>query len=239
VKLIALETATREGSVALWNEGRLVERDVDLRGEGVLAGLERLLREHRVAPAEIGAVAVSVGPGSFTGVRIGVAAAQGFCFATGASAVPVGTLESLALSAVESDWGLPGTLVLPSLDARRDEVYAALYRIGAPGSWPERLWGPEPIHPRVLAEKLAQVLPQGGDVGAAVLCGGGADQLSALFPEASGWAKPSGLARARASMIARAALRKLDTAQRPEELEPVYLRKSDAEINREKRLSRP
>jgi tRNA threonylcarbamoyladenosine biosynthesis protein TsaB len=236
--LVGLDTATGEGSVALLSDGRISERDVDLRGEGLHPAWERILRENGVAPAQVEAVCVSVGPGSFTGVRIGVAACQGFCFATGARAVPVGTLEALAVAAAESEWGLSGTLVLPSLDARRGEVYAALYRVEGGGSLPKRLWGPEPIQPAVLSEKLAALLPGGEKVDGAILCGGGAEHLAALFPEDAGWARPSGLARARAGMVCRAALRKLDAARSPEELQPVYLRKSDAEIHREERLSR-
>ena len=235
--LVALETATRHGSVALVEGERTVERDVDLRGEGVVAGLWQLLGEQGVSPRKLDAVAVSVGPGSFTGVRIGVAAAQGICLATGADAVAVGTLEGLAWCGSTSDWGLEGTLLLPSVDAGRNEVYAALYRAGPAGTPPERLWGPETVSAERLAHQMSSGFASRGWGKEGVLVGSGAEALADLFPEESGWFCPSVLGRARAAAVARAGLLRLERGDGhlPEELEPVYLRKSDAEIHREKR----
>ena len=239
MRVVALETATPEGSVALLDAGRIVERDVDLRREGAVAGIRRLLGEAEVEPDAVDAVAVSVGPGSFTGVRIGVAAAQGLCRGLGVPAVAVGTLEGLAWAAQGSDWGMPGTLFLASVDARRAEVYAALYRGGAGGEPPELLWGPDVVSCTALVRRFVEMRPEGrGPEGA--LVGNGAELLAPLFPAEGGWARPQSLARARASAVARAAAAKLASGETktPAELQPVYLRKSDAEINRERdRLS--
>jgi len=238
VRLVALETATPEGSVALLDGDRLVERDVDLRGEGAVAGLRTLLRENGVEPDDVDAVAVSVGPGSFTGVRIGVAAVQGFCRGAGVPAVPVGTLEGLAWGARGSDWDVSGARLLASVDARRGEVYAALYRGGAGAGPPELLWGPEVVSCAALVRRFSELRPEGGPEGA--LLGNGGDLLAPLFPVESGWARPRSLARARASAVARAGAWKLAAGETrtPAELVPVYLRKSDAEVRREKnRLS--
>jgi tRNA threonylcarbamoyladenosine biosynthesis protein TsaB len=238
MRIVALETATTDGSVALLDGDRIVERKVDLRGEGVVAGLERLLGEVEIPPDEVDAVAVSVGPGSFTGVRIGVAAAQGLCRGLDIPAVPVGTLEALAWSALASDWGLPGTRFLASVDARRAEVYAALYGCGAQGP-PELLWGPEVVSCEALVRRFLEMRPEVREqIGA--LVGSGAPLLAPLFPAESGWARPQALSRAQAAAVARVGAHKLlagDT-RTPAELQPIYLRKSDAEINREKnRLS--
>jgi len=238
VRILALETATRSGSVALVDGERVVERPLELRGSGAVAGLERLLEETGVRPSEVGAVAVSVGPGSFTGVRIGVAAAQGFCVGTGAGAVPVGTLDGLAWSALGTEWGVPGTRLLASVDARRGEVYAALFRVAVGGASPERLWGPEPVSCEALAKRFAELAPAAGGEEPGVLIGDGAALLLPLFPAGAGWAAPAHLSAARASAVARAALARAGAGGilRPEQLEPVYLRKSDAEIRREERL---
>jgi tRNA threonylcarbamoyladenosine biosynthesis protein TsaB len=237
VRIVALETATRCGSCALLDGDRLVERPVDLRGAGAVAGLAELLREESVAPGDVDAVAVSVGPGSFTGVRIGVAAAQGFCLATGARAVAVGTLDGLAWRAVGTEWDVEGRPLLASVDARRGEVYAALYRAAAGGSAPDPVWGPEAVSPPALARLFAERGPAADGV-PGVLLGDGAALLFPRFPPESGWARPAGLASAGAGAVARAAAGDVVRGRTlgPDELEPVYLRKSDAEIHREERL---
>lgn len=77
--------------------------------------------------ADVGAVAVSMGPGSYTGLRIGVSTAKGWAMAYGAALVGIPTLEALAAHA--TPWAAPGDTVCALLDARRDDVYAAAYRI--------------------------------------------------------------------------------------------------------------
>ena len=239
MKLLALETATRAGSVALLAGDRFVgEREFDSREEGVVAACDRLLGEAGLGAHELDGIAASVGPGSFTGVRIGVAAAQGIALAAGIPTVAVGTLEGMAWLARESDWGMQGAFLLPSVDARRAEVYAALYRVVAETD-PELLWGPEAISCVTLADRFAEALPRGGMVAAGVLAGDGAALLAPLFPESGGWSRPTPLARPSARGIARAGAKRLAAGEGvgPEGLQPVYLRKSDAEIQREKRLS--
>jgi tRNA threonylcarbamoyladenosine biosynthesis protein TsaB len=238
VRILALETATRAGSVALLEGDAALERRADLRGEGVVAAVAALLAEAGCAPGAIDAVAVSVGPGSFTGVRIGVAAAQGFCRATGAPAVAVGTLDALAAAARGTEWGVPGTRLLASVDARRGEVYAALYRVGGPESRaPAPEWGPEAVSCAALAARLAGVVPPGGEI-PGVLVGDGAALLWPLFPPGADWAAPSRLARPSAAAVARVAAERAAAggSVKADGLEPVYLRKADAEIRREERL---
>lgn len=229
MKLLALETATPAGSVALLDGERLVERDFDPRGQGAVAALAHLLAEEGVRPGDVDGFGVSIGPGSFTGVRIGVSVAQGFCRAARALAVPVGTLEGLAWAGRESDWGVPGMLLLPSVDARRGEVYAAVYR--AEESGPVRLWGPEVVSCGELAGLLAG-LAVGDSEG--VLLGDGAALLAPLFP--AGWAAPAALARPRAGSVARVAAARLASGAwvAPDRLVPEYVRKSDAESRRDR-----
>jgi tRNA threonylcarbamoyladenosine biosynthesis protein TsaB len=237
MKVAALETATTKGSVAILDGMRLVENDFDLRGDGAVFALENLLATQRITPKEIDAIAVSIGPGSFTGVRIGVAAAQGFSMGTGCKIVAVGTLEGIAENVVPTEWAVPGALILPLVDARRDEVYASLYRIPETSGEPVLEWGPEVVSCPLMAELLQKILPAGAKVDVGVLCGEGAALLAPEFHLGSGWAAPSSLSRARAGAVARVAARKLVRGQwtNAEDLQPVYLRKSDAEIAREKR----
>ena len=237
--ILGLCTATSQGSVALVNGSWTAELDFDPRGDGAIVALQNLLTREGVAAAEIQAVAVSVGPGSFTGCRIGVAAAQGFCFAAGIPAVPVGTLDGLAGLARTSDWGVPGTFILASVDARRAEVYAALYGVPEAGGETELVWGPEVVSCVTLAERFARSRPEDRTVAQGVLVGDGAQLLGPLFPPDAGWESPERLRRTSALAVARcgeAAWRAGDVVP-PDQLVPVYLRKSDAEINREKRLS--
>jgi tRNA threonylcarbamoyladenosine biosynthesis protein TsaB len=237
--ILAFETATGAGSVALLAEGRRAERSFDPRGEGALPAAAGLLAEEGCAPGDLTAVAASIGPGSFTGVRIGVSAAQGLAHGLGLPAVPVGTLEGVAEVARESDWGVPGALVLASVDARRAEVYAALYRVPEEGGDTALVWGPEAVSCVGLAERFARTAPSDRVVAQGVLVGDGAALLLPLFPEEAGWAAPERLRRASALAVARVAARKLERGGGvpAARLEPVYLRKSDAEIRRQERVA--
>lgn len=234
MKILAFDTSTGLGSVALQDGDQQIEREFDSRGEGLLVAVESLLADSGVRATDLDAVAVAVGPGSFTGVRIGVAAAQGICRGVDRPAVAVGTLEGLAWVGQDSDWGLEETWILPSVDARRGEVYAALYRVS--GKEPELVWGPEAISCPELAGRL---LGTSDDlrVERGVLVGGGAALLRPLFPEDSGWSSPASLARPRAGAVAQAAIPKLERGEAvpAAKLEPIYLRKSDAEIRRQER----
>jgi len=127
VKVLGIETATEFASVALVDDGEVLAE--------ALARLHRRLTEELVLlvkwtleragvePGELAGVAVSAGPGSFTGLRVGMATAKGLCFARGLPIVAVPTLKAMAARMAPSS--LP---ICPLLDARRREVYAALYR---------------------------------------------------------------------------------------------------------------
>ncbi len=134
--LLALETATDVCSVAVMQEGRLT---VDLtltrrraHAENLAPMIEAALQMAGVAPSALDAVAVSAGPGSYTGLRIGVSTAKGLALATGARLIGVPSLEALAASAALQ--GAAGDAVCTLFNARRDEVYAAVYRIGDDGA---------------------------------------------------------------------------------------------------------
>ncbi|MHC4252576.1 MAG: tRNA (adenosine(37)-N6)-threonylcarbamoyltransferase complex dimerization subunit type 1 TsaB [Planctomycetota bacterium] len=136
--LVAIETSGASGSVALLlTNGTLSERDVGRpaapaerpsgHGRELLPAIDALVAEAGIAKADIGAVAVSVGPGSYTGLRIGVTAAKTLAWALGRDLVGVPTLEALAREAATQ--GVPeGTRrLVPVVDARQREVYAAVF----------------------------------------------------------------------------------------------------------------
>ena len=128
MKILAFETSAKAGSVALTDNGVLLGESYQNTGlthsQTVMTMAEDLLKSCGVTPKEIDAVAVAAGPGSFTGVRIGVAAAKGFAWGGQLPCYGVSTLEAMALGL-----GVYNGYVCPVMDARRNEVYNALFRV--------------------------------------------------------------------------------------------------------------
>lgn len=133
--LLALETATTTCGVAVLVDGDLVDEAhlhrPRVHSERLTPLIEETLSHAEVAPSSLDAVAVSQGPGSYTGLRIGVSTAKGWALATGADLVGVPTLEAYA--ACLRPVAAAGDVVCALLDARRDEVYAGAYRRTADG----------------------------------------------------------------------------------------------------------
>src|SRR5215218_6268475 len=111
---LAFDTATSVTTVALVGDTGVLGERVSTPGR-LLADADELLREHGAAPSELARVVVGTGPGSFTGIRIGLAAARGLSFSLGIPVGGVSTLDALAA-------GAPGCL--PVIDAKRREVFA-------------------------------------------------------------------------------------------------------------------
>ena len=126
--ILAFETSAKAGSVALLDEKKLLGESYQNTGlthsQTLLAMGEDLLKSCGYAPADVTAVAVAAGPGSFTGVRIGVAAAKGFAWAKELPCYGVSTLEAMALG-----FGAWEGYVCPVMDARRSQVYNALFEV--------------------------------------------------------------------------------------------------------------
>jgi tRNA threonylcarbamoyladenosine biosynthesis protein TsaB len=127
MKLLAVDTTSTQGSIAV------LEDDTVLGGAGfetpaghaqrLLPEIDRLLGSLGLSLADVEAFAVAVGPGSFTGLRIGIASVEGLAFATGRPVIGVSTLEATA-----SRYRSRSRLVAPFLDARREEIFGALFR---------------------------------------------------------------------------------------------------------------
>ena len=128
MKLLAIDTVTEACSAALWLDGEVLERfEIAPRGHTtlILPMVQDLLAEADMRLAQLDAIAVDRGPGSFTGVRIGTGVVQGLAYATDLPVVPVSSLATLA----QAVWLHQGhEYVLALIDARMQEVYGAHYR---------------------------------------------------------------------------------------------------------------
>jgi tRNA threonylcarbamoyladenosine biosynthesis protein TsaB len=126
---LLIETATQICSVVLASDGRiLARRDSDVpnaHSTRLSVFIQEVLDECHLAPRDLGAVCVSAGPGSYTGLRIGVSSAKGFCYALGIPLVSVPTLLSMAALYYRQHPEYKG-LVCPMIDARRMECYTMM-----------------------------------------------------------------------------------------------------------------
>ena len=132
MRVLAVDTSTLAGGVALVDGERLVAEyllDVSVtHSERLLAAIDAVISDARWSPRDLQGLAVSVGPGSFTGLRVGISTVKGLALALG---IPVAAVPSLDALAAAVPWAsLP---VCPVLRARRQEVYAAFYRWNGEG----------------------------------------------------------------------------------------------------------
>ena len=223
MRVIAIETATMVGSIAIVDDARVIsEVTLNARAnhsERLMAAIDRLLGDSGLAIDDMDGVAVSIGPGSFTGLRIGLSAAKGLSYASGKPLIGIPTLDALALNMTFSSY-----LICPIQDARKGEVYTALYRPG--DNSPEKMTDDMAVDPSALAGMITQKT---------VFLGDGVNryrellmkQLGELYNEA-----PIPLQLPRASNVAMLGLKRLEKGDTddPFTLIPRYIRKSEAEI---------
>ncbi|MBI5905774.1 MAG: tRNA (adenosine(37)-N6)-threonylcarbamoyltransferase complex dimerization subunit type 1 TsaB [Deltaproteobacteria bacterium] len=224
--ILAVESATPRGSVALASGGAVrAERFLPpgrQASEAYIAAVEELFSEAGARPGDVSCVAVSAGPGSFTGLRVGMSAAKGFCFGWGVPLALVPTLSGLA-SRIPGE----GRSVCPVLDARKKEVYAALFR--RVGEGVERLSPDMAISPEALLDRLPA-----GDV---VFCGDGMERYGVLFRDRLGdrmsiVSGPDGLPAAGAVGIAGERAFLAGKVADPRSAVPAYIRTPEAEFRR-------
>jgi tRNA threonylcarbamoyladenosine biosynthesis protein TsaB len=190
--------------------------------QDLLPELERLLGEGGVGWDDVRLIAVGVGPGTFTGLRIGIATARALAQALAVQVAPVSSLEALAAGAGERGDLEQGDLVLALIDARRGQVFSALYRHERR---PQQVWQPQVLDPAAL---LARV----DGLDAAPLAAGDwalrsrqeLERVGARVPESD-----SGLHAVDAVQVCKLARDVEPVAA--EEVYPVYLRLPDAEVN--------
>lgn len=222
--MLGVETATPLGGVALVSAagvllGESTLRNHESHSERMLPALDALLRALGVSLGELAAVAVSRGPGSFTGLRAGIAAAKGLAFSLGVPLFGVSTLEALAANAPPREG-----MVCAVLAARRGEVFRAHFASGPAG--PERL-GQDGL---VTIEALAAELSADQLVIGAIPPGISRLALDPGKPRCA----PPHLCHPRAAVIAGFGLRALGESRESElsTLLPSYLRHWDAEQSR-------
>ncbi len=208
--------------------------------------VEALLQTAGVAPKALGGFAVAAGPGSFTGLRIGIAAVKGMASALNLPCAPVSTLKALAFNAA----AFRG-LICPVMDARCNQVYTGLF--AGDGVYPRRIWDDEAVTLDDLGQKLIDTMHTAPAM-SLVLVGDGAelcynyfrDKLPKLFaddsPKGQGdtprvFLAPVHLRHQRASSVGMCAAAKWQALAAPADaLAPVYLRIPQAERERQKRL---
>ena len=229
--ILAFETSAKAASVALCREGVLLGESYQNTGlthsQTLLSMAESLMASCGVAAGDIDAVGVAAGPGSFTGVRIGVAAAKGFAWGREIPCVGVSTLAAMAVG-----FGAWQGYVCPVMDARRSQVYNALFRVDCGKC--TRIREDRAISLRDLGEDVKNLSGPIFLVGdGSVLC------YNTLLETVPGLVLPPEHRRhQRAAGVALEAARILETGERPSgaELVPNYLRLSQAERERLERM---
>jgi tRNA threonylcarbamoyladenosine biosynthesis protein TsaB len=225
MNLLAIETSTRTTSVAvLAGDGRILASHAghaDTHSEQLLPLIAQVLAQAAIAPRALDAVAVGVGPGSFTGLRIGVAAAKGVAFAADR---PLWVVSSLAALALDLAACSAADVLVPILDARRGELFAGCYRRTDTGI--AELAPDQVIVPAELAAMVARLAP--GDPHIA-LGGDGVAAHSDRLGSAAAWVVVDGPTTPTAGSIGRLAL----AGARADVLghgAPRYIRPAEAEV---------
>ena len=226
--ILAFESSAKSASVALVKDGELLSQysqcSALTHSRTLLPMAEDMLKNAEVKLSEVDLIAVAHGPGSFTGIRIGVSTVKGLSWAADKPCVGVSTLEAMAWHGL-----LSGGYVCPVMDARRQQVYNALFMIE--DGKPQRITDDRPI-------ALAQLADEVRSLNAPVLLvGDGAALTEKFFREHSVPCRiaPENLRWQSAWGVAMAASDKQPGTS--ETLLPVYLRLSQAERERQERLS--
>lgn len=226
--ILAFESSARAASVALVEDGRLLSQYSQCSGlthsRTLLPMAEDMLKNAELTLDRVDRFAVAHGPGSFTGIRIGVSTVKGLAWAADKPCVGVSTLEAMAWHGVSA-----GGLICPVMDARRGQVYNSLFRIE--NGKPLRLCEDRPIALPQLAEELQALNAP------AFLVGDGAELAArylneqaipcVMAPENLRWQSAWGVAMAAMDQ----------PAGNADSLLPVYLRLSQAERERQERLA--
>ena len=227
MRILAFESSAKAASVALLTDGLLTGEYFQNSGQThsrtLMKMAKDLLDNCELSPADVDLAAWANGPGSFTGVRIGAAAAKGLCWGRELPGLPVSTLEAMAWNAAGADG-----VICCCMDARRSQVYNALFRI-ADGS-PERLCPDRAVSLEELEAELRTLEGPIRLVGdGALLC------WDALHERVPGLRlAPEHLRQQRASGVALAAWKAVQegSTQDPAVTLPNYLRLSQAERER-------
>ncbi len=233
MRILALETGTSACTVAV-TDGELVLAELTLQvprahSTRLMPLIAQAIADSGLSKQDLDAVVVGVGPGSFTGLRIGLSTAKGLAFALNKPCIGVGTLKAMAYGT-----GAQIGLVVPMLDAKRGEVFTGVYAAGDrdPNTWAELL-PPSHLSVAALAERLAelrtglrhtwQFVTVCGDVATKYASDLGLGEAVRVAPAGALLPRASAVAAVGQALLAQGA------PADPDALAPVYLRKSEAE----------
>jgi tRNA threonylcarbamoyladenosine biosynthesis protein TsaB len=240
MKILAIEISTMLGGIAIVDDsaGLIAEMRLNVESthsERLMTGVEHVLKQSGLALSDIDAFAVAIGPGSFTGLRIGLSTVKGFSYATGKPIVSIPTLEALA-------WNFPYCKypVCTMLDARKKEVYAALFIWENSGF--RRLINELSIKVERLLEMINENLTELPDK--ILFTGEGSllykDKIRKIMGDKAIFASSEKIVPSPAS-VACLGMRKAVKGEfsEPISLVPFYIRKSEAEIKKDARNTNP
>jgi tRNA threonylcarbamoyladenosine biosynthesis protein TsaB len=230
--ILGIDTSTKTGSVAVISENEVIAQyslNIEVtHSERLMSTVDRVLKDTGIAMSRIDGFAVAMGPGSFTGLRIGISAVKGLAFATGKPVAAVPTLSAIARNLPYAAFP-----VCPMLDARKNEVYAALFRMD--GTAPVML-RPEAV---LSLARLADDID-----GKTIFTGEAArlyrQQIVGLFGDRALFA-PSSANLPSAAAVAEIGLEMIQggTTADPDNLTPLYIRKPEAEVAWAKKKQSP
>lgn len=234
--ILAIDTSTRTGSIALARDERLLETIVGdptrTHGERLPGDILALLGRQSLRLGDIDLYAVAIGPGSFTGLRVGLATVQGLALVHARRIVPVSTLEGAAVAfALAGGADVDPLIVRVCLDAGRGELFTAVYSVRGAAR------DAEGIRPRMIEPPSVQTVPDvlnrlAADAGGTQVVGDRPPLPSAATSSPEGWG--STLPPLAPALAHLAAWRRV-SAVRPHALVPEYVRRPDAELARERR----
>ena len=253
MRILALDTSTRAGSVALAAGGEVTECRVGdagrTHGERLPGDVTALLAAHGLTPADVERYAVCSGPGSFTGLRVGLATIQALALVNRRPVVAVPTLEALACAALRAPAGDErAELVGAWMNAHRGEVFAALYEASQPGAEGAaggggnavltEVAGPVAAPPEVVLRHWRERLGSDGRRVAVI-----GDAVAPVREQLQQALNCAGLLTPRVPPLAPIAARIAaaaagDNARSPHAVRPVYVRRPDAVLARERRQAR-
>jgi tRNA threonylcarbamoyladenosine biosynthesis protein TsaB len=232
MRVLALDTTTRGGSMAVIEDDRIV---VERAGDPVRSHAERLpgdlldvLKSATLGLTDIDVFAVAIGPGSFTGLRVGIATVQGLAFVQQRRIAPVSALEALAQT--QAATLPPGTLIGVWIDAHRRDVFSALYRVrdGAPFS-ADRI---DELDPPAVGDPIATLRRWQLHAPAVIVGDGAVAQSNAIGPAIP--VRPPQVLAGTIGVMAALAARQPGGTVDPGAVQPLYVRRPDAELARER-----
>ena len=226
--ILGIESSTKTGSVAVVSDDGVIGQyslNIEVtHSERLMATVDRVLKDTGLRIADIDGFAIAIGPGSFTGLRIGLATVKGLALATNKPLAAVPTLQALA-------WNLPYSAypICPLLDARKNEVYAAMYRFE----------GTALVH--LMAEAVITLSQLADRISGKTLFTGEAshlfrDNIEKIFGDRALFAPPSATLPS-AATVAEIGLTMIRSGKQadPDSLTPMYIRRPEAEVVWEKR----